>query len=110
MALFVTVYLSLMGPEGLREVNELSAGAAHYLKEGLLASGLFEDPCPGKPFLKEFALKPKGDAVKLHKALLDKGFFAALPSEEGYVLFCATEKRSKEEIDNLIKAVKEAEL
>ncbi|MBR6347069.1 MAG: aminomethyl-transferring glycine dehydrogenase subunit GcvPA [Bacteroidales bacterium] len=110
MALFVTVYLSLMGPQGLQEVNELSSDAAHYLKDGLLSTGRFEDPNPGKPFLKEFALRPKGDAMKLHKALLDKGLFAALPSEEGFSLFCATEKRSREEIDELVKAVKEAEL
>lgn len=110
MALFVTVYLSLTGAEGLREVNTLSASAAHYLKDGLLASGKFEDPYPGKPFLKEFALRPKGDAEKLHKALLGKGFFAALPSEEGLSLFCATEKRTKEEIDELVNAVKEVEL
>lgn len=107
MALFVTVYASLMGPEGLREVNELSYGGAHYLKSKLLETGLFEDVFPGRPFLKEFVLKPLLDAKTLQLKLLEKGFFAALETEEGYVSFCATEKRTKDEIDALTETVKE---
>jgi glycine dehydrogenase subunit 1 len=105
MALWVTIYLSLMGPEGLREVNRLSADGAHYLHGQLLETGLFEDVFPGKPFLKEFVLKSKvpGLQEKLEKA----GFFTALPTEEGYLSFCVTEKRSKADIDALVAAVKE---
>ena len=58
------------------------------------------------PYLKEFVLKPLVDVEKLQKALLDAGFFAALSTEEGYVSFCVTEKRTKEEIDALIETVK----
>ena len=50
MALYVTVYMSLMGPKGLREVNELCYGGAHYLHDRLLETGLFEKPFD-KPFL-----------------------------------------------------------
>lgn len=105
MALWVTIYLSLMGPEGLKEVNRLSSDGAHYLYNELLKTGRFEEVFPGKPFLKEFVLKPKqkGLQERLEKA----GFFAALPTEEGYVSFCVTEKRTKAEIDALVKAVKE---
>ena len=109
MALYVTIYLSLMGPEGLRRVNEISAAGAHILHDKLLETGLFTEVFD-KPFLKEFVLKPSCPPEKLHKALLEKGFFGALPDDEGYVSFCVTEKRSAEEIDNLVKAVKEAEL
>ena len=35
------------------------------------------------------------------------GFFAALQTEEGYVSFCVTEKRTKAEIDALVALVKE---
>jgi len=107
MALWVTVYLSLMGPEGLREVNRLSADGAHYLKAQLLATGQFEDVFPDKPFLKEFVLKPKAFPGLMQKRLEEAGFFAALDTEEGYVSFCVTEKRSKEEIDQLVQVVKE---
>ena len=107
MALWVTVYLSLMGPEGLREVNRLSYDGAHYLKDELLKTGQFEDPFPGKPFLKEFVLKPKKHPGLVQRDLELAGFFAALETEEGYVSFCVTEKRTKAEIDELVKNVKE---
>ena len=105
MALWVTIYLSLMGPEGLREVNRLSSDGAHYLYNELLKTGRFEEVFPSKPFLKEFVLKPKQNG--LQERLEKAGFFAALPTEEGYVSFCVTEKRTKAEIDALVKAVKE---
>ena len=107
MALWVTVYLSLMGPEGLKEVNRLSYDGAHYLKEQLLLSGKFEDPFPGKAFLKEFVLKPKEAPARLQERLRKAGFFAALSTQEGYVSFCVTEKRSREEVDALVQCVKE---
>ena len=42
MALYVTIYLSLMGPEGMHKVNSLSSCGAHYLHDELLATGKFE--------------------------------------------------------------------
>ena len=106
MALWCTVYLSLMGPEGLRKVNRLSCEGAHYLYDSLLATGKFEKVFDG-PFLKEFVLRPLCDVEKLQQALLDAGFFAALQTEEGYVSFCVTEKHGKDEIDSLVKVVEE---
>jgi len=107
MALFVTVYASLMGPQGLYDVNNLSYGGAHYLHDELLKTGKFEEVFPGRPFLKEFVLSPCVAVADLQKKLLDGGFFAALETEEGYVSFCVTEKRTKEEIDALVKLVRE---
>lgn len=105
MALFATIYLSLMGPEGLREVNERSFEGAHYLYAELLKTGKFTPVFPDKPFLKEFVLQYKGDVKQLQTKLESAGFFAAYPTEEGYASFCVTEKRSKEEVDNLLKVV-----
>lgn len=106
MALWCTVYLSLMGPEGLKRVNDLSYEGAHSLKRRLMETGKFEDPFPDGIFLKEFVLNPLVDTEKLQQALLDAGIFAALSTEEGYVSFCVTEKRSAEEIDRLVDVVK----
>lgn len=106
MALYVTVYMSLMGKEGLAKVNSLSSAGAHYLYEELLKTGKFE-PVFDKPFLKEFVLKPLVPVEKLQQKLLDEGFFGALATEEGYVSFCVTEKRTRAEVDSLVAAVKE---
>ena len=108
LALYITIDLSLMGPEGMREVNELSAAGAHYLHDRLLETGRFEEVFPGRPFLKEFVLKPLVPADRLQAKLLEDGFFGALQTEEGYVSFCVTEKRTKEEVDALVESVKEA--
>lgn len=105
MALYVTVYMSLMGKEGLAKVNSLSSAGAHYLYGELLKTGKFE-PVFDKPFLKEFVLKPLVPVEKLQQKLLDAGFFGALATEEGYVSFCVTEKRTRAEVDSLVEAVK----
>ena len=55
MALYVTIYLSLMGPEGMHKVNSLSSCGAHYLHDELLATGKFEEVFD-KPYIKEFVL------------------------------------------------------
>ena len=96
-----TVYLSLMGPEGMKAVNDLSYGGAHYLHDKLIETGKFKEVF-NKPFLKEFVLEPLVPLAPLQEKLLKAGFFAALGTEEGYVSFCVTEKRSRKEIQVLI--------
>jgi glycine dehydrogenase subunit 1 len=43
----------------------------------------------------------------MQKRLEEAGYFAALDTEEGYVSFCVTEQRTKEETDGLVNIVKE---
>ncbi|MBR5964343.1 MAG: aminomethyl-transferring glycine dehydrogenase subunit GcvPA [Bacteroidaceae bacterium] len=108
MALWVTIYLSIMGTEGLKEVNEKSFAGAHYLYDRLLATGKFTKLFD-KPFLKEFAVcVAQGvDIRKLQKKLVENGLFAAQPIGDGIVTFCVTEKRTREEIDKLIQIIRE---
>ena len=108
MALYVTVYMSLMGSEGLREVNELCFGGARYLHDRLLETGLFEKAFD-KPFLKEFTLKTLVPAEKIQDALMLIGVFGAVEVEPGLVNFCVTEKVSKENIDAVVGYLKELE-
>ena len=108
MALYVTVYMSLMGPRGLREVNELCYGGAHYLHDRLLETGLFEKAFD-KPFLKEFTLKTLVPVEKIQDALMLIGVFGAVEVEKGLVNFCVTEKVSKENIDAIVGYLKELE-
>lgn len=112
MALYVTIYMSLMGKEGLREVNELSYSGAHYLCDQLIATGKFTTVFD-KPFLKEFAVKTSLNVKALEKKLLDNGIMGGIElgsckkGMDDCLLFCVTEKRSKEEIDQLVALIKE---
>ncbi len=105
MALWVTIYLSLMGPVGLKQVNDLSYRRAHYLQRRLLETGKFEAGFRDSPFIKEFVLKPLVPAADLQQKLADSGFFGALETEDGYVSFCATEKCSKADVDAFVNAL-----
>lgn len=106
LALWCTIYLSLMGPEGMKRVNTLSYELSHRLYKGLVETGLFEEVFPDSPFINEFVLKPLCSVEPLQSALLDAGYFAALQTEEGYVTFCVTEKHSAEEVDEIVSIVK----
>ena len=101
MALYATIYLSLMGRKGLEEVNQLSSSGAHYLYNKLIASDKFETVFD-KPFLKEFTLKTSMDVDKMNKKLLEKGFMGPLNLGDGLVEFAVTEKRTREEIDEFV--------
>lgn len=104
MALFVTMYCSLMGKQGLKEAAELSYAGAHYLCEKLCATGRFMLTYE-KPFFNEFVVSYDGDVDALLKRLVDNGFFAGVKIADGQLMFAVTEKRTKEEIDKLIELV-----
>ena len=101
MALFVTVYCSLMGKQGVKEAAELSYAGAHYLCDELQKTGKFH-LAYDKPFFNEFFVKYDGDVDALYQRFIDAGFLGGVKLEDG-LLFAVTEKRTKEEIDNLVK-------
>ena len=101
MALWVTVYLSLMGKKGLKETAQLSYAGAHYLCDELLKTGRFTLAFD-KPFFNEFYVKYDGDVDTLYQRFIEAGILGGVRFEEG-ILFAVTEKRTKEEIDNLVK-------
>jgi len=101
MALHATIYMALMGSEGLREAAELSYGGAHYLCDELVKTGRFQ-LAYDQPFFNEFYVKYDGDAQTLYQRFIEAGILGGVCFEEGF-LFAVTEKRTKEEIDNLVK-------
>ncbi len=104
MALANLIYLSLLGKEGLREVARQSLSKAFYLKRKLLDLG-FEEVFTGK-HLWEFPLKVK-NAQAVWKGLLEKGYMLGIPLDRFYtnlndtLLIAVTEKRTREEMDNM---------
>ena len=101
MALFVTIYMSLMGRQGLKEAAQLSYAGAHYLCDELLKTGRFS-LVYDKPFFNEFFVKYDGDSDTLYQRFIEAGILGGVRMEDGF-LFAVTEKRTKEEIDNLVK-------
>lgn len=106
MALYATIYMALMGREGLREVNVKSCDGAHYLCNKLVESGKFT-LAYNKPFLKEFVLKTEMDVEALNARLLEHGIMGGLNLGDGKIAFAVTEQRTKEEIDTLVKLILE---
>ena len=100
MALWVTVYLSLMGKQGLKEAAQLSYAGAHYLCDGLMKTGKFH-LVYDKPFFNEFLVKYDGDTDALYQRFIEAGILGGVKLDTG-ILFAVTEKRTKEEIDNLL--------
>ena len=100
MALFVTIYMSLLGKQGLREAAERSYAGAHYLCDRLRETGRFR-LVYDKPFFNEFLVGYDGDPDALMQRFTEAGFMGGIRLEDG-ILFAVTEKRTKEEIDNLV--------
>ncbi|HEY6675139.1 MAG TPA: aminomethyl-transferring glycine dehydrogenase subunit GcvPA [Rubrobacteraceae bacterium] len=105
-ALAATVYAALMGPEGIREVAELSASKAHYLADRLQASG-FRLRYPDAPFLWEFAVEMP-DVARANEALLEAGIVGGLDLGDGAMLVAVTEKRTRQELDAFVEVVSNA--
>jgi glycine dehydrogenase subunit 1 len=110
MALAATIYMAVMGKQGVKEVAELSLNKAHYLAEGLHAlPGV--SAFMGSPFFKEFVVEFPLKSEKVLAALEKENIFAGIPlTEVGYpnhLLIAVTEKRTRKEMDHYIAVVKE---
>lgn len=108
MALHTAVYCSLMGPEGLRQVNEISAANAHYLVEQLCATGKMEQAYPDKPYLNEalMRVKPGLTASAIIEAAEKTGILAGVVYADDLLLVCATEMQTRDDIDRYVQLVK----
>ena len=106
MALYVTIYLSVMGRQGLLEAAELSYGGAHYLCDELLATGYFKLKF-NQPFFNEFCVTYDGDIDVLLAECADSGFMAGVKLDDHTLMLAVTEQRTKDEIDELVDLIKQ---
>lgn len=105
-ALAATVYLSLMGKKGIKEVGEQCLAKSHYLAGELNKAGFglaFD-----KPFFKELVIRLDKDVSAVIEDLLKKKIIAGIdlsrfyPELKGYMMIAVTEKRTKQEMDELV--------
>lgn len=104
MALFVTVYCSLMGRQGLKEAAQLGYAGAHYLCDQLLATGRFS-LVYDQPFFNEFVVRFDGDAAQLQDLWLQNGIFGGIKLADDQIMFAVTEKLTKEAIDRMVSII-----
>ncbi|MFP4563065.1 MAG: aminomethyl-transferring glycine dehydrogenase subunit GcvPA [Spirochaetia bacterium] len=112
MVLANTVYCSLLGFEGLKEVGLQCMNKARYLYNRLIsetpARSLFD-----RPFFNEFPLYLPRPAGEVRDAMAEEGYWAGIPAgeigidlREELILIAVTEKRTREEIDGYVDALK----
>jgi len=107
LALAATVYMALMGKQGMREVARQSHFKAAYLRSRIGELDGFRLPF-NAPFFNEFVVEFDGDVPALLSRLQERGYLGGIPltSSPGggssRFLVCATERNSREAMDGLV--------
>lgn len=104
-ALRAAVYLSAMGEEGMVQAATLCTSKAHYLAGELEKAGLCLKY--SRPYFYEFVTVSPGKAAAVLAALEQRGILGGLMLNDDEILWCATEKNTKAEIDTAAEIVKE---
>lgn len=109
MALAATIYLSLMGKTGLKQVATLCLNHSHYISEKISTLNGYRLPFGNAPFFKEFVVETPVSPKVIIDAGIGEGFFAGIDlgtfrkDWKRYLLVAVTEKRSVKEMDDFVK-------
>jgi glycine dehydrogenase subunit 1 len=112
IALCTTIYLCHLGRQGLREVAEQCAQKSHYLADQVGALPAF-GVLSGAPYVKEFVARCPRPAAEVNRALLERGIIGGFDLGRysdvlaDCLLLCCTEVTTRQEIDQLVAALKE---
>ena len=107
IALMATVFMTVYGKQGLRELAEQNLAKAHYLGSQVTRSF-------SSPYFNELVAKPKRSVDAVNAELLEKGIIGGLdlgrfyPELSGHLLLCATEMAKRAEIEAVVEAVNRA--
>lgn len=108
--LAATIYMSIMGKNGLKEVAMQCTTKAHYLANEIAKIPGFS-LAYSHPFFKEFAVKTTKPAKEIIDLLIKKDIMAGVDcaeiGEENILLIAVTEKKTKSEMDSFVKALME---
>lgn len=111
MALAATVYMSLLGKQGLRRVAELCYHRAHYAAKSIAELPGYRVLDHG-PFFKEFVVQCPRPVAEINAALRSEGIIGGYdlahdePALGNAMLLCVTEMNSKADIDKLVSLLR----
>lgn len=106
MTLYVSIYMSLMGARGMKDVNRQGADGAHYLAAKIEETGKASLTFPGKPYLNEFCITTKVSAADIVDAALKEGILAGVVIGDNRLLIAVTEMQTVKEMDRLVEIIK----
>ncbi|MDQ6659805.1 MAG: aminomethyl-transferring glycine dehydrogenase subunit GcvPA [Chloroflexota bacterium] len=112
LAVGATIYMAAIGKQGFRELGELCLQKAHYAFRQITAIPGYEAAFRA-PFYDEFVITLPVSSQQLQEHLIQKGIIGGYDLSENYpnmencMLFCVTETRTKEDIDQLVAALRE---
>ncbi|MEY8291525.1 aminomethyl-transferring glycine dehydrogenase subunit GcvPA [Carnobacteriaceae bacterium 52-44] len=106
------ITMSVYGKQGIQELAQRNITNTHYLAQQLKEKGF--DVLNTAPFFNEFMVKLNSSIKEVNQKLLNKGFVGGFDvssaiGKENIALICATEKRTKEEMDQFVEALVEVE-
>ena len=104
-ALAVGVYLAAMGNEGLKNAAQQCMSKAHYLAGELEKIGFTVEN--KKSYFHEFVTTSSIPSGQVLEALEKEDILGGLPLDEFRILWCCTEMNTKEEMDKVVRILKE---
>lgn len=103
MTLYVAIYMSLLGADGLKEIAYRGHQCAAYLFESLMAAGGCRLKYPGQPFLNEFLMEFDCDVDLLMERSIEAGILPGIRMDGNCLLMAATEMQTREDVDRLVE-------
>lgn len=104
------IAMTAYGKQGIQDLAQRNITNAHYLAKQLEENGF--ERLNQSPYFHEFLIKVDKPIVEVNKGLLEKGFIGGFDAstaygEENVLLLCATEKRTRDEMDAFVQALVE---
>lgn len=111
-ALAATIYLSVMGKEGIKEVSRQCYAKSHYLGQAIKSINGYTLAF-NQPFFKEFVIKTPIEPKKIIQEMLKEKIFAGIDLSnynedwQNMLLVAVSEQRTKQELDHYVEILKE---
>lgn len=109
MTLYVSIYMSLLGAAGLREVAWRGHQTALYLLQEMTATGRCRLAFPDKPFLNEFLLDVDGNIsvdLFIERCIREAGILPGIRVDGNRILMACTEMQTRDDVRRLVEIFK----